>query len=153
VDQANLYKQFHLDEPWDSPHNKTLIAKMPPIFRAPASRLKMQEGRTNYVLPVGPGTAFVGRKPLTFPKDIPDGTSNTIMILEVNDDRAVLWTKPDDLAFDPKQPLKGLGGLDKEGFNVAMFDGSARFVSGKVSPETLRRAINPADGEVLGPDW
>ena len=153
VEQGPLFQQFHLDEPWDSPHNKTLIAKMPALFHPPVSRLKIQEGRTNYVLPVGPGTAFAGPKPMKFPNDIPDGTSCTIGILEVNDNQAVIWTKPDDLPFNPKQPKKGLGGLYPKGFNIAMFDGSTRFVPLTISNETLRNAINPADGQVLGSDW
>jgi hypothetical protein len=32
LDQNNLYKQFHLDEAWDSPHNISLIGKMPRIY-------------------------------------------------------------------------------------------------------------------------
>jgi hypothetical protein len=34
--EVDLYEKFHLDEPWDSDHNKTLIAKMPNVFRSPA---------------------------------------------------------------------------------------------------------------------
>jgi hypothetical protein len=30
--EPNLYNQFHLDEPWDSPHNKKLLSKMPAVF-------------------------------------------------------------------------------------------------------------------------
>ena len=30
--QHDLYKRFHLDEPWDSEHNKKLLEKMPEIF-------------------------------------------------------------------------------------------------------------------------
>ena len=33
VEQEDLYKQFHLDEPWDSEHNKKLIEKMPAVYR------------------------------------------------------------------------------------------------------------------------
>ena len=33
-----LYQQFHLDEPWDSDHNKQLIEKMPAVFVAPGSQ-------------------------------------------------------------------------------------------------------------------
>src|SRR5205807_2756917 len=29
VEEAPLYRQFKLDEPWDSKHNKKLLAKMP----------------------------------------------------------------------------------------------------------------------------
>ncbi len=35
IDQDQLYKQFHLDEPWDSEHNKKLIDKMPQIYASP----------------------------------------------------------------------------------------------------------------------
>ena len=39
-EEAELYKQFHLDEPWDSEHNKALIAKMPVYFRDPHAAKK-----------------------------------------------------------------------------------------------------------------
>ena len=35
--QEALYQQFHLAEPWDSPHNKTLIERMPTSFESPDS--------------------------------------------------------------------------------------------------------------------
>ena len=31
TEEAALYKEFHLDEPWDSEHNKNLIARMPAV--------------------------------------------------------------------------------------------------------------------------
>ena len=48
-------------------------------------------------------------------KDVTDGTSNTIMIVEANDAAAVEWTKPDDLKVDPKDPFKGLIGHYERG--------------------------------------
>ena len=30
---AQLYKEFKLDEPWDSPHNKALLPRMPSCYR------------------------------------------------------------------------------------------------------------------------
>ena len=59
-----LYDQFHLDEPWDSEHNRTLIEKMPRVFRCPASKLGGQ-GRTSYLVAVGKETVFPGREGLT----------------------------------------------------------------------------------------
>ena len=53
IDQKQLFDQFHLDEPWDSAHNKTLIEKMPVVFRSPKSQA--QKGKTNYLVPVGNG--------------------------------------------------------------------------------------------------
>ncbi|MCL4191413.1 MAG: DUF1559 domain-containing protein, partial [Thermoguttaceae bacterium] len=38
LEQQALYAQFHQDEPWDSAHNKTLIDKMPPVYRSASSK-------------------------------------------------------------------------------------------------------------------
>ena len=38
LDQEALYKEFHLDEPWDSEHNKPLSAMVVKVYRSPASR-------------------------------------------------------------------------------------------------------------------
>ena len=32
LDEGELYREFHLDEPWDSDHNRTLIERMPAVF-------------------------------------------------------------------------------------------------------------------------
>ena len=44
------------------------------------------------------------------------------------DDKAVIWTKPDDLPFDPKKPHAGLKGLRPGGFLVSMSDGAVRLL-------------------------
>ena len=63
MDHIELYRQFHLDEPWDSPHNKTLIDKMPDVFADPEPRIKKSAGtgKTTFQLPVGPRTIFARR--------------------------------------------------------------------------------------------
>ena len=38
--RAALYKEFKLDEPWDSAHNIKLLAKMPAVFAAPGITTK-----------------------------------------------------------------------------------------------------------------
>jgi hypothetical protein len=132
-DESELFKQFHLDEPWDSPHNRTLIEKMPQVYRLPMS--KTPAGRTNYLLPVGGGAVFEADKPTKF-ADIKDGTSNTIMVVEADDDHAVVWTRPEDLSFDPKDPTKGLGRFGG-GFNAAICDGSVRFFRWPTPPKQI----------------
>src|SRR5688500_14843053 len=42
AEQEALYKQFKLDEPWDSEHNKKLIGRMPALY-APV-RVKADRG-------------------------------------------------------------------------------------------------------------
>jgi hypothetical protein len=142
-----LYKQFRLNEPWDSPHNKTLIEKMPPVYRSPASKLK-EPGRTNYVVAAGPGTVFSGREGMSF-REIVDGTSATILTVEVADEHAVIWTKPEDLPYDPKDPAKGLGGLYEGGFNAGACDGAVHFIPLPQPAETLRHLFDPADIHVV----
>ncbi|MDB5313650.1 MAG: hypothetical protein JWO38_7852 [Gemmataceae bacterium] len=151
IEQAALYQQFHHDEPWDSPHNRRLIPQMPKTYASP--RAAAEPGKTYYKVFVGGGAIFdrgpQGSLPLVL---IPDGSSNTIMIAEGGD--PVVWTKPDDFEFDPKKDLPKLALPGTNGINVAMADGSVRYVDlGRVSEKTLKHAIQAHDGEPLGPDW
>jgi hypothetical protein len=146
VEQMELYKQFKLDEPWDSAHNRTLIDKMPEVYRLPVS--KKGSGWTNYVLPVGNGAGFVADVPTVF-KEIRDGTSNTIMIVEVDDEHAVIWTKPEDWSFDPQDPAKGLGQFFDGGRHIAFFDGSVRWIAPSLAPDTLRALFTRAGREAI----
>jgi hypothetical protein len=55
LDQNELYRQFHLDEPWDSAHNKKLLAQMPRVYRIPGQKDK---NATFYQVFVGESTIF-----------------------------------------------------------------------------------------------
>ena len=152
--EDNLYRQFHLDEPWDSPNNRPLLTHMPKVYAHPsADHAKTAMGLTHYRVFVGPLSAFdptVGRN-VRFPGDFPDGTSNTILVVEAAD--PVEWTKPDDLDFGPGIPLPKLGVTPKSTFNVLTADAFVRPLSPNVSEITLRAAITRNGGEVLGTDW
>ena len=149
LDRADLYKAFHLDEPWDSENNKKLIAAMPVIYRNPSSTAP--PGVTTYLAVSGKGLMFdgsEGRKP----EDIRDGMSNTIMVVEANDDRAVPWTKPDDWECDPQRPLAGLGSAHGGGFCAACADGSVHFFSKSIDPKLFYALLTIAGGEAVNPD-
>ena len=133
--QDSLYKQFHLDEPWDSAHNRTLIGQMPAFYRSPGSKLS-DKGLTNFFLPLGKNTVFPPGKEGRSLKEV--GTNPRIAVVEVDDQHAVVWTKPADLAFDPDKPLTGLGGLYGNGFNAAFSDGHVEFVSGATDAKAIR---------------
>jgi len=150
IEQDALYKEFHLDEPWDSEHNKKLIERMPKIYRSPASQAA--PGMTNYETVRGPNTAFPGDKSIRV-ADITDGTSNTIMVVEVSDRKAVLWTKPDDFELNEKSPMEGLGGLWPGGFLAAMCDGSVRMIRNTIDPKDLINLFNRNDGNVIKGDF
>jgi hypothetical protein len=147
IEEKTLYDQFHHDEPWDSDHNKKLIEKMPKVLAPPS--LDLKPGMTTYLVPTGKGMVFNGDQKTSLNK-ITDGTSNTIMLVEANADKAVVWTKPDDLAIDVEKPLTGLGDVWKGGFIAAFCDGSVRFISNKIDQKMLRYLFEMADGEVIG---
>ncbi len=144
LEEKPLYDQFHLDEPWDSEHNKQLIGQMPAVFRSPAST--SSPGKTNYLLPVGPGTMFEGQEPLRI-RELVDGTSKTFLLVEANDDEAVTWTKPQDWTYDPDNPLRGLGGIQPGGIFLATFvDCSCRAITDSVDKEVLQAFFEYKDG-------
>ena len=147
VDQDNLFREFHLDESWDSEHNKTLLAKMPNVYKALGSTV-VDQWKTNYLTVRGVDTIFSGKTPCTF-GSIRDGTSNTVMTVEVSDARAVEWTRPDDIEFNPQNPVDGLVGLRENGFLIGVADGSTRFVQLPKSPETLNAWFNKSDRKAV----
>ena len=149
IEQEDLYKQFHLDEPWDSQHNKKLLAKMPKLYMSPNG--ESGETMTHYRVLHGPGAAFEGKEGVKYPASFTDGTSNTIQIVEAQD--AVPWTKPDELPFDPKKDVPPLGIKGNTYFLVALADGSVRTIQKTMSTKTLKAAITRNGGEVLGDDW
>jgi hypothetical protein len=146
IEQDALYKQFHLDEPWDSEHNRPLIAMMPSIYRNPSSR--SAPDMANYLTVCGTGLMFdgtAGRKPA----DIRDGLSNTIMVVEADDDHAVEWTKPQDWEFDATKPLAGLGRAHSAGFCAAFADGSVHFLPSYIDPAKFHALLTIAGGEAV----
>jgi hypothetical protein len=149
--EDELYRQFKLDEPWDSDHNKKLIARMPKVFAVP--RLELDEGHTCFQVPVGEKTIFppaVGANPRGLSlASITDGTSNTILIVQTDPEHAVPWTAPADWKFDPETPKKGLFGRPGGRSSFAMADGSVRTFSADVDAGTLRALLTRNGGEVI----
>jgi len=151
VDENELYKQFHLDEPWDSEHNKQLIEKMPKLY-ASARVPGVDKGKTVFVVPVGKDTIFGGKEGMKI-QQITDGTSNTILVLESDGKHAVTWTKPDDIEIDPKDPSRGLL-ADERKLILALFaDGSVRGLPLPKLGETLYHMLTAAGGEVIDRDF
>jgi hypothetical protein len=145
LENEALFKEFKLDEPWDSEHNKKLLARMPKVFAAPNGAGEATQD-TFYQVFTGKGAIFDGQKgvPVT---DIKDGTSNTLLIIEGG--AAVPWTKPADLAFDAKKPLPRVGGMFAEEFHFVRADGSIGSCRQRFREAALRAMITRSGGEAL----
>lgn len=145
LEQADLYNQFNLDEPWDSEHNKQLIEKMPDAFKTAGVE---EAGKTSYHMFLGEGTPFGGEKAPGM-RDFTDGTSNTLMVVLAGADKADIWTKPGGLEIDAEDPVAALGEIGDR-FAVAFTDGSARFLPADIEPSELLHLIQHQDGNVVG---
>jgi hypothetical protein len=152
LDQDTLYRQFKLDEPWDSEHNKKLIKMMPKTFAPPNADtngytyLRSFSG-PDAVMPAARGQPGQVVKGITFVA-IPDGASNTLLVAEAAD--PVIWTKPDELPFDKtKAPPKVGGSVFKDGFNAVLCDGAPKFLPNSFGGADLANAINRQDGVIV----
>lgn len=139
LEQGALYKEFHLDEAWDSPHNKKLLERMPDVYRHPQSNAR--PGYTVYQQPTGKGLFQTPGVRSGF-NMLTDGSSNTACIVETTDEVSVPWTKPGDV-----NPLEDLTVFrnEKGQFNVGFADGSVQSFS-VTTPDVILKAILTRDG-------
>jgi hypothetical protein len=150
LEQQQLYQEFHKDEPWDSPHNRTLLPRMPSTFALPG--IPAAPGDTYYQVFTGPKTPFAEKPAVRYPTSFTDGTSNTMLIVEAA--TPVPWTKPADIPFDARGSVRALLGYHvNNAALVAMADGAVVSLPRTVGDTTLRAAVTPAGGDALGPDW
>ncbi len=100
-----LAGKFHRDEPWDSPHNLSLLSLMPTAYRM--SNDPAADGyKTCCLLPVGRHAIFPSGPP-PYPTIRPEWCA---VVVEADESAAVPWTKPGDLEMGDAALPSGLGG-------------------------------------------
>jgi prepilin-type processing-associated H-X9-DG protein len=160
LEQEELYKQIRLDEPWDSPHNKAVFdaTGVPLIFVCPSNERRTDNVKeTGYMMIVGPGTISDGPDSVRR-KDVSDGTSNTIAVVEMSDS-GIHWAEPRDLKADemsyrindPDRPC--IRSRHTGIANVAFCDGSVLSLEDSIPPETIKALTTIAGGEDLRAFW
>ncbi|WP_146532867.1 DUF1559 family PulG-like putative transporter [Rubripirellula reticaptiva] len=96
-----LYDKFNHERPWDYPENKELLTFIPPEYVSP----ERFDTNTNFLAPLANFLIFhdfterdeeSNEQKVTKVDRITDGLDNTILLLEVDDDFSVPWTKPED---------------------------------------------------------
>ncbi len=156
LDQKDLYNQFKLGEAWDSPHNALLAKNMPETFRSPDTPANATKTRFR-IFQGKPEKDSEGKMRMTslFPlgkpariRDTLDGTSNTIMVVEVGPDKAVEWTKPGGLSLtQPKEEL----GATASTVAVLKGDGSVSLIKQDLDKIQWKELVGPQDMTRI--DW
>jgi len=142
-----LAKRYRLNEPWDSEHNKQVIADGAKYFNVPSEEPADDCG---YFVLIGPSSVFYPADKGTGIRMIPDGTSKTIGVVEAK--RAIPWTKPEDIEFSADKPLPKLGGFFEGGFNAMGMDAAAHFLPADIDEAVLRALITKDGRERVGWD-
>jgi type II secretory pathway pseudopilin PulG len=147
LDQQALYQQYDPTQPWDSPKNRALGNTPMSVFRCPSDPGGTPTSTvTSYVRIIGKDT--IGGKPneQVRPGDITDGSSNTILVVEVTG-LNINWEEPRDLTVDEfmdivaKSATQGQRSPHVGGFQAVMADGSVHFINNSIDPKTLRAAL------------
>ena len=149
IDEQQLYDQFRMDEPWDSPHNLSLLPLMPRCYQSVSIQTPLEEGYTLFQRPMGEFAFDLGNGRRRKLQSILDGTSNTIMIVLVDPSESVPWTKPDDYHFDPNDPRRGLAVNARGEHLVGLADGSVRTIPQQVNDKTVAALMTADGGEVI----
>jgi hypothetical protein len=95
---------------------------------------------------MGEGYAFSGALPTEI-RNVTDGLSNTIAILQAAASEAVTWTKPEDLEIDLSEFADQIGAEGEPTFLVLMFDGRVLRLEESIDEEKLQAALTRAGGE------
>lgn len=148
VDAAPLYAQIDLFKPWDDPANAEAAKAMPHTYGCPS--VNAEPGMTTYLAAAGQGSCFQPghSRPLS---EITDGTSNTLMVIEVTKAQAVHWMAPQDADVTL---LLGLGQAGEElhhtgGMHGLLADGGVRWFSVNTSEADLRAIFTVAGNDVV----
>ncbi len=141
-----LYSKFNPEEPWDGPNNKKLLELIPDEFVSP----ERFDIKTNYLLPAGPPYIF-GTPNFTFGVDS-DRADSTILLVEVNDERAIPWTMPGDYTDYGQGVKNGIGKLRGDGTYAVWGNGWPVLLGNNLSWQEIDNAFSASagDGQLAG---
>ena len=143
--EQSLFDQIDLSKPWDDPVNLAIGEQAPSVYACP-SFADPDRRLTTYLAVVDPSGIMTGPVATSF-RQVTDGLSNTVMLIEADSGLAVPWMQPIDTdmqAYMNPGGSTGRGG-HAGGGHVLMSDGAVKFVTHSADPE-LRKALLTKDG-------
>lgn len=129
MEENELYEEFHLDEPWSSEHNRTLLENTPLAFESPYLPYNEQsngmtpirgivdEHKLRTILRPGSGISL---------DEISDGAGNTGLVI-ADPAHLVEWSKPEDIDPLSLLMLNDLETTTLNGVMVVDADSQVRF--------------------------
>jgi hypothetical protein len=170
VDHKPLFDSYDQTQTWNSETNTPVATQNVSTYicpSVPAAYQRDTQGRwyTAYATVNGPNTAFPNGKGLAL-KEIPDGSSNTVLIAEACGQQ-IVWTEPQDIQtttttaginLPGSKPHQSPGiwssyhtGVARKGLAFTLFvDGSVRALSVDTDPQVLRAITTANGGEEVG---
>ncbi len=142
LDEEQLYDSIDLSVPWNDPVNAAAFETSVPVFRCPST--STAPNQTTYLANAAPDGCFHPGEPRTI-SEITDGSSNTLLVIEVSPKNAVHWMDAQDedgtfmLSFDSETELAHTGGI-----NAGLVDGSVQFLSAEMPMDSRRALISIA---------
>lgn len=145
LEQFALTRQFKMDQAFDDGANQALSGTVIPVF----SSKKEKPQLTAFRAPVFPGSMWHGDgNPMTF-RDVTDGMSNTIALIEAPATDLIAWANPEPWVIDQRDPLSDIFG-DRHLITVLMLDGSVQaFTRDELADGKLEAMLTIAGGEVV----
>lgn len=127
--------------------HRSLIENMSDVYRDPYDDLG--DTKTRFVRLIGPGTAFPQPEGPRL-RSFLDGPGNTLLAVSAGPDKAVPWTKPEDVVFDFQEPVTCLGDLsDTDSIFYVRGDGGVSILSSSIPPDMFKALVTPAGKERL----
>jgi hypothetical protein len=164
-DDLPLLGQYQFDEPWNSSHNLDVGRKINALedfpYRCPSEDhqpdQKPQPDETSYLAVIGPHTIWRPEQPVAL-REIVDGTSNTLSVVEVAQS-GIHWLEPRDLHVQQMSPRlndwRGQGVRSSHenpggrSAHAALCDGTVRMLDPELSSEALKQLLIIDDGAPL----
>lgn len=104
--ETALYRQIHLNEPWDSPWNRQFHNRMPAIFKNP--NRKLPTGFTTYSVITGKETLFSANQSCSL-EDVTKKIDDVLLIVERT---PVCWMNPEaDIPTEKCFPIGSPSGI------------------------------------------
>lgn len=145
LERRALYDRIDLSKPWDDPANAVAFQTIIHTYRCPSAA--HQENYTTYLAVVASNGCIHPTRGRRL-DEITDGTSRTLMVIEVDSREAVHWMSPMDADENLVLRLGSETELPHEnGMHAAFADGSAQFLSADMPAAECRALISIAGND------